>query len=260
MTALTSISEILGILRSIVVHHKPANLCGRLNTFAVLDRMTQLNASNAEMTYQHYLEELFWERDWANDGADPNKMEKRYDALIVRAGSIEPFKSDKEAKTWVLPLMLNIVGEIKCEYCPEGCTDTKEGRRMQIIQTMQQVIDELMTYQKYEIEPATGTPFTAWSNEAQAAALITAGTWTDAVPTSIRLDASIMQDGFDIFVPDWNSLGRVSQRLVGHDTLVDNVVAVAARIDIEICDPTPEFSFFYETEAVQEVGIVKCNC
>lgn len=257
---LNNITEFLQILRSVAIHHSPDDLCGRLNTFAVVDQMTQLNADNAEMTRKHYEEGYFFSRDWYNGGADPNKIAKEYDMLIVRGLSIEPYRTDTDSKKWVYPLHLNVVGQLRCEFCPEGCIDTKEGRRLQVAQTLQQVIDELLTYQKYNVTPATGDPFTAWASTAQAAALIGNGTWTDAVWTTERLTTYIKNDAFDIFIPDWSSLNRVNRRVTEKDSLIDGVVAVAVAVYVEICDPTSPFGFDYETHSIQELGVVKCNC
>lgn len=257
---LNNITDFLNILRAIAIHHSPTDLCGRINTFGVVESMTQLNSDNGQWTHKHYRDGLFWARDWFNGGADPNKLKKEYDLMVVRGLSVEPYRMDTESKNWIYPLHLNIVGQVKCEFCPEGCTDTREGRRLQIAKTLQYVIDEMMTYQQYNIVPASGDPFTGWANEAQAAALVGNGTWTSATFTGRRLDTYIKNEAFDTFVPDWSSLNRINKRVTEKTSLADDVVAIAVAIYVQVCDPVTPFGFDYESHAVQELGVVKCNC
>lgn len=255
---LNNITEFLNIIRAISIHHAPPDLCGRINTFGVVEQMTQLNSDNGEWTQQHFEDGLFWARDWHNGGCDPNKLQKEYDLLVVRAFSVEPYKEDTHGKKWVYPLHLNIIGQVKCEFCPDGCVDTKEGRRLQVAQTLQHVLDEMMTYQKYNVTTSEAENMTVWASEAQKEYLIGNGTWATATVTGIRLDTYIRNEAFDIFVPDWSSLGRINRRIAGKESLMDGVVAVAVAVYVEVCDPITPFGFDYETHDVQELGIVKC--
>lgn len=254
------INDFLAILRAIVVHHSPAELCGRLNSFIVVDQMTQLNADNAGVKFKDYAKGHFWSRDWFNQGASPNDIKKQYDALVVRAMSVEPYREDTESKKWVYPLHLNVVGQIQCDYCPDGCDDTLAGRRLEVAKTLQHVIDEMQTYQQYSIVPAAGDPFTGWASTAQVTALVENGTWTSAEFNGKRLTNYIQNQTFDCFIPDWSSLNRINRRVTEKDSLLDNVVAIATVIYFEVCDATTPFGFDYETHSIQELGVVRCAC
>lgn len=254
---ITSPTEIYNILRSIVIHDAPQP-CGRLNCFAVIDRIKQLNATNAEMTYKHYTDGLFWARDWYNGGADPSKLAKEYDILMVEA-----FKSfrkvDMQTRSYIFPLYLTIAGQIQCEACPGECSDTIEGKRLQLADKMNKVLAELLSYEKYEITPATGAPFTGWATPGQVEALLTAGTWTTANATGWMLDASIQAGELEVYVPLWNSLSRPESSSIreSKDSLVDNVAAITAQINFQICT-SQSGSFRYEIPDVDGLGVVKC--
>lgn len=254
---ITNISDIYGILRSIVIHDAPA-ACGRLNCFAVLDRIQQLNATNAEMSFKHYTQGLFWARDWYNKGASPNELSKEYDILLVE--SLKSFrKADPQSKSYWLPLYITVAGQIQCEACPGECADTAEGKRAQLADKLNAVIGELFSYEKYDVTPASGDPFTAWVTPGQASALITAGTWTAADATGWRFDASVQAGEMEFYVPLWNSLSRPESSTIreGKSSLVDNVAALTVAIQVEICN-TEAGLFKYDTPNVDGLGVVKC--
>jgi len=252
---ITSISEFQNILRAVAIHHKPADLCNRLNSFAVVDRMTQLNATNAEMVMQHYTQGMFWARDWYNQGAKPNALCTEYDMLVLEAVKGAQ-KTDITDRGFTVTLYLVVVGKVD----PGGkCPCTIEGKRTAVMKTLNEVVTELVSYQQYEIDPATGSNFTGWASEGQAAAMILAGTWTSATPTGRRLDVSLIQpEGFAFWVPEWNSLKPFGSGATGRNTLIDGVVAVATQINLEICNPNTAANWKYDVPSANGLGVVKC--
>lgn len=248
--------EFLGILRSAVINHRGTQ-CSRLNSFLVVDKMRQLNADNAEMTFQHYQNGLFWDRDWSNGGAKPSNLAFKYDSLVVRAGNFESYRGIDNRDT-VRTFFLNVVGQVDCSWCPKGCNHTKEGRRIDVLNMANEYMNELRTYAKYEIVEGADT-YTAWASAGQVGTLVGNGTWASATETGDYLFSHIVNTEVDFFVPDWNSVKRTAENITKKTTLVDGVVAIASMLHVRICDETQK-AWKYDVPDPKKVGVVRCDC
>ncbi len=258
---LTNTNEFYNILRAIVIHSKP-DPCNRLNMFAVMDDRNKLNQSDAGMTMSHYDKGLFWARDWVNKGRSPNDICREYDALIVDPPREATMKSPGE-KSYTVMFDFAIVGQVKCESCPSSCMDTVEGKRGQLIAKMHEVLRELGSYQLYNVIPVSGSAYTAWLSEGQAAHMTTqTAIYSSVTPRGKMLSASFMAGASPIYQPSWNNLSRSQAKLLGVDgktSLIDNVVAIATSLAVTFCNPNPSISYVYENPSSAALGLVKCE-
>jgi len=238
---MNSIFDFYGILKNIVVHYPLIEDQLRLNTFAVINSTTDLDDGNIGQLTKNFQDGTFWSRTWVYNGADPNKLEKEYSALVVE---VKEARTKLLSGTTIYKGILTIATPIKCKDCPTPHIDTLAELDEQLFCAISFVIDELLKNGKYQFSHTEEGIFEGWASEGQVNYLNTLPEYESIMPLGTDFCSILIQNELNPFISEWG---------------VDNLRTIALPLEFEICDkPVPAFN--YNVPAIQGLGVVKCDC
>ncbi len=139
--------DIYKLFRQIVIDSPYLSGGGQLNSFAVLDNLSQLNAANEEMSFADYRKGWFWSRATENKGGQPKNIKLEYDMLMVETvkSSImtSPFSNEI-----CHPMFISVASPVECEGCKHRTIPEIDQRNLFNLQV---ALREFFTYGLYDV-------------------------------------------------------------------------------------------------------------
>lgn len=231
-----TISDLIGVLRNLVIYYPDLKNRPKLNTFGIVDRKSDLNSDTLEMTFEDYEAGYVWCRDWVYSGATANRGPKvEYAALIVehKVTHRDVGSTISKAELW-----LNVFDTKDC-----GNRLHEKRTREQVyydnMQIMACIINELYQYKWHTVTyPGGGSDQQLLTIEL-AAQLVADGVYTSAVDTSIDLVPNILELGAMFKNPDLTNKA--------------GAYAVTCKLLVELCEsPTDCYTNYTQPDHVQK--------
>lgn len=159
------IIDIYKIWRQIVID-SPYLAGGQLNSFAVIDSLSQLNSVTTELTHEDYRKGFFWSRSTANKGATKGLVKMEYDLLYVETVKTSNVSSPFGGET-CHPMFISVASPVECETCNYRNIPEIDEQNLFNLQT---ALREFFTYGLYKViyngmEYLDGSPMTGFDGE-----------------------------------------------------------------------------------------------
>lgn len=116
----------------------------QFNMFAVLEDGSFFTTPNLPVSMRQYNQGYFWARNWVDSGADPNRIEREWPAMVMEFDEIETsFLEAKNAATinfWIV--LADVLGCANCEELrsPEEVDEWLEIAAIQILRELSKYV------------------------------------------------------------------------------------------------------------------------
>lgn len=237
--------EIFAALRGCVLYSSFLPEWGRLNTFGVLDKRSDLLESGLGLGYDDFLEGYFWSRRWVYGGADPNQLEKEYGLLTVEHKNSR-LKSLEQMETWT-PMSLGVFLLRDCDEV-DGLLPRKKVELM-AARNMWRVLSRLSKLMKWKLVKSGGGVEYGWMTEEEKAALEALGS------LSGYSEVNMLGRSFGGYMkPEGNEW----EVYMTNFELGDNVVSVGCDVVFHTCEADGGEWDYDVPEIGDNLGIVIC--
>lgn len=166
-----TLEDILLIFRSIVIAF-PWHNKRRLNTYALVDNIRDLNAENLQKNYEQFDAGYFWAREWVDSGASRDTLKTDYDLLFLECKQMTILDLFRNPKPVSYKIFITIASPVKCNDGTERSWEQvdRDNREMMVM-----VLTELYTVKLYEITieavgEGEGETYHQWMTPGEAAA------------------------------------------------------------------------------------------
>lgn len=129
--------NVLTLLRELVIRDLD------INTFTIVDKGADFEATNTNKSYEAYQRGLFWSREWVLQGADPSNLHKQYPILGVEQKRVQ--KASIYEKGNCYEFWLLFADQVGCETCTTRRTPEETDWHLQDIALA--YLAELVKYQ-----------------------------------------------------------------------------------------------------------------
>lgn len=216
----------------------------QINTFALVDKVPDLQSNSFGKTYQDYLDGLVWGRKFVGGGADPNNMHLEFPVLFLEPGEgLTPCPGDEE---WRQKWRLLVVDMIACEACPPGIKRNAEIVQANAKLMIRAFLKELYTYALYEIEIDAVTTF-QWLSAGRLAYL--EGEGATVIDGPLEDMPSVLNETLNENIPiiEW---GR---------PVYDKYIGAFTEIGTTFCESI-NLDFRYDVPVVEGLATTECPC
>lgn len=178
-----------------IIQAWPYSDCHRMNTFASVDSMADLETPTLGHDYSSYEAGDYWSRSWVANGAAPDELKKEYGILAMESKKVS--RPSIDSKLNCFPLWFCFLELVDCKECGE-CRRTNNSVDRWLVKAANRFIDQFMQFGLYSVKLTGGSIELVWSHKLILDNLVTAGTIEKYVEKGMPVRNYIKAPGIDI--------------------------------------------------------------